>query len=152
MSAVRCIEEALARAGIDQRPVAMLDLDAFGANAEDLATRAGASREQGLPIRVASTSLRMRGLLERVLERPGFAGVLAYTLREAMWLSSCGIEDLVVAYPTADREAIASLARDDRAARSHITLMVDETAQLDLILDATRGLIGPGRPVRTACC
>ena len=69
-----------------------------------------------------------------------------------MWLSSCGIEDLVVAYPTADREAIASLARDDRAARSHITLMVDETAQLDLILDATRGLIGPGRPVWTACC
>ena len=68
-----------------------------------------------------------------------------------MWLSSCGIEDLVVAYPTADREAIASLARDDRA-RSYITLMVDETAQLDLILDATRGLIGPGRPVWTACC
>lgn len=151
MSAVRRIEGALARAGIDQRPVAVLDLEAFDANAEDLATRAGASREQGLPIRVASKSLRVRGLLERVLERPGFAGVLAYTLPEAMWLSSCGIEDLVVAYPTADREAIASLARDDRA-RSHITLMVDETAQLDLILDATRGLIGPGRPIRTACC
>ncbi|WP_311199657.1 hypothetical protein [Brachybacterium sp. p3-SID1565] len=151
MSAVRRIEEALARAGIDQRPVAVLDLEAFDANAEDLATRAGASREQGLPIRVASKSLRVRGLLERVLKRPGFAGVLAYTLREAMWLSSCGIKDLVVAYPTADREAIASLARDDRA-RSHITLMVDETAQLDLILDATRGLIGPGRPIRVACC
>ncbi len=77
MSAVRRIEEALARAGIDQRPVAVLDLNAFDANAEDLATRAGASREQGLPIRVASKSLRARGLLERVLERPGFAGVPA---------------------------------------------------------------------------
>lgn len=141
---VHRIERALARADVLQRPVSVLDLDAFDANIEDLARRA-----RGVPIRVASKSLRVRSLIERTLAHPAYAGVLAYTLPEALWLVEHGIEDVVVAYPTADREALHRLAADDRALAA-ITVMVDETAQLDLILDATRGLLGPGRRVRVA--
>ncbi|WP_338075537.1 alanine racemase [Brachybacterium muris] len=141
---VAVIERALERAGISQRPVAVLDLDAFDANAADLTSRA-----HGMPIRVASKSLRVRALIERALGQPGFAGVLAYTLPEALWLASHGIDDIVVAYPTADAQAIAALAADDHA-RSAITLMVDETAHLDLILTAARGAAGPARSIRVA--
>src|SRR6476661_9202214 len=63
-------------------PLAVLDLDALDANADDLARRSS-----GKPIRVASKSVRNRGVLRRVLARPGFAGILAYSLPEALWLS-----------------------------------------------------------------
>ena len=80
----------------------VVDLDAFDANADDLVRRAG-----GTPIRVASKSLRVPALLERVLAREGFHGVLAYTLAEALWLEGQGIsDDVVVAYPTVDRAAL----------------------------------------------
>jgi D-serine deaminase-like pyridoxal phosphate-dependent protein len=117
-------------AGLDA-PFALVDLDALWANAGDLVRRAG-----GTPIRLASKSLRCRALHERVLARDGFRGTLAFTLAEALWLAGHGFEDLVVAYPTADRGALRALAAAD--ARERITLMVDSLAQLDLI-DAALG-------------
>jgi D-serine deaminase-like pyridoxal phosphate-dependent protein len=109
-------------------PVMVVDLDAFDANAADLAHRAG-----GKPIRVASKSLRVPALIDRALATPGFEGVLAYTLREALWLEAEGIaDDVVIAYPTVDRTALTELVASPSAA-SHITLMVDDVAQLDLV-------------------
>ncbi|PRI10648.1 alanine racemase [Leucobacter massiliensis] len=107
-------------------PVVVLSLAALRRNADDLARRAG-----GIPVRLASKSLRVRGVIEAVLALPGFAGVLAYTLAEALWLADT-IEDVVVGYPTADRHAIARLAADERAA-ARVTLMVDGVEQLDLV-------------------
>lgn len=132
--------------GFEERPIAVLDLGAFDANAADLARRAA-----GTPLRVASKSLRVRGLLERVLARPGFSGILAYTLPEALWLVERGARDVVVAYPTAERGALRRLAALPEALDA-ITLMVDETAQLDLILDATADLAprAGGRAIRFA--
>lgn len=116
-----------ATAGLDP-PLAVVDLDAFDANAADLEARAG-----GTPLRVASKSVRVRALLERVLARPGWSGVLAYALREALWLHGAGVsDDVVVGYPTADRGAIAALAGDEAAAAA-ITIMVDDVAHLDLV-------------------
>lgn len=113
-------------------PLAVLDLDALDANADDLVRRAS-----GTPVRVASKSVRSRAVLRRVLGRPGFSGVLAYSLAEALWLS--GGEDpvstdVVVGYPSADRSALRRLAADDAAA-ARVTLMVDSPEQLDLIDD-----------------
>ena len=123
-------------------PVMVVDLDAFDENAADLARRAG-----GKPIRVASKSLRVPALIERALATPGFHGVLAYTLREALWLEEQGItDDLVVAYPTVDRPALAQLMASPSAA-SRITLMVDEVAQLDVV-DSVRS--SSEVPVRVA--
>ena len=80
-------------------PFAVVDLAAFDANARDLVRRAN-----GVPIRVVSKSLRCRHLVERALARPGYRGVMSYSLAEALWLHASGTsDDLLVAYPTADR-------------------------------------------------
>jgi D-serine deaminase-like pyridoxal phosphate-dependent protein len=109
-------------------PVAIVDLISFDANAAALVSRAA-----GKTLRVASKSVRCREALRRVLAGDGWRGVLAYTLEEALWLVDSEVTaDAVVGYPTADRAAIARLARDDAAAAT-VTLMVDGPAQLDLI-------------------
>ncbi|OEV13355.1 amino acid deaminase/aldolase [Streptomyces nanshensis] len=112
-------------------PLAVVDLAAFDANAEDLVRRA-----RGKPVRVASKSVRCRALLERVLARDGFAGVMSFTLAESLWLARSGIDDVLLAYPSADRSGFAELAADPKLAGS-VTVTVDDPAQLDLI-DAAR--------------
>ncbi|MFI9775373.1 amino acid deaminase/aldolase [Streptomyces sp. NPDC051956] len=114
-------------------PVAIVDLEAFDANAEDLVRRAG-----GKPIRVASKSVRCRALLERVLAKDGFAGIMSFTLAESLWLARSGFEDVLLAYPSADRAGFAELAHDPKLAAA-VTVMVDDAAQLRLIDDARDG-------------
>ncbi|MFK0220523.1 amino acid deaminase/aldolase [Streptomyces vinaceus] len=114
-------------------PLAIVDLSAFDANADDLVRRAG-----GKPIRVASKSVRCRALLERVLARPGFAGIMSYTLAESIWLARSGFEDVLLAYPSADRAGFAELAGDPKLAAA-VTVMVDDPAQLELIDGAREG-------------
>ncbi|GAA4750710.1 amino acid deaminase/aldolase [Nocardioides endophyticus] len=135
------LTDAVAKEGVPlPTPVFVVDLDAFDANADDLVRRA-----DGLPIRVASKSLRVPALIERALVHEGFHGVLAFTLREALWLHVEGIcDDIVVAYPTVDRGALAELVASPSAAAA-ITLMVDSTPHLDVI-DSVR--VSPTTPVR----
>jgi D-serine deaminase-like pyridoxal phosphate-dependent protein len=109
-------------------PFVVVLLPAWRHNASDLARRAA-----GTPIRVASKSVRSRELLRDVLARPGFAGVMAYTLPEALWLVESDVSgDVLVAYPTVDRTAVRSLTAS-AATAAGVTLMVDDNAQLDLI-------------------
>jgi|HubBroStandDraft_3_1064219.scaffolds.fasta_scaffold00533_6 D-serine deaminase-like pyridoxal phosphate-dependent protein len=117
-----------ATAGLDA-PFAAVDLDAFWANAADMERRAAPK-----PIRLASKSVRCRALQRRVLERPGFRGTLAFTLPEALWLAEQGFEDIVVAYPSTDRQALGELLLPGGGqSRARVTVMVDSVAQLDLI-------------------
>ncbi|GAB3355773.1 amino acid deaminase/aldolase [Amycolatopsis echigonensis] len=123
-------------------PLAIVDLDAFDANADDLLRRAA-----GKPIRVVSKSVRCRALLERALARDGFEGLMCYSLAEAVWHAELGTSaDIVVAYPTADHEALRRLAASERA-RAAITIMVDSTEHLDLV-DAA---LGHGHPDIRVC-
>nr|WP_190109156.1 amino acid deaminase/aldolase [Streptomyces cinnamoneus] len=112
-------------------PLAVVDLGAFDANAADLVRRA-----RGKPVRVASKSVRCRALLERVLARDGFAGVMGYTLEESLWLARSGVPDVLLAYPSADRAGFAELTSDPKLARA-VTVMVDDPAQL-AVVDAAR--------------
>ncbi len=137
----------LERATADlEPPFAVVDLDAFWANAADMERRAVPK-----PIRLASKSVRCRALQERALERPGFAGTLAYTLPEALWLAEHGARDVVVAYPTADRRAMRALAALSAAQpETSIAVMVDCRAQLEM-LDAAiehAALAADAAPVR----
>ena len=117
---------------------------AFRANAAAMTSRAA-----GKPIRLASKSLRCRYLIAHALGLAGFRGILAYTLPEALWLAATGTsDDIVVGYPTADRQALARLAADPALATS-ITLMVDSVDHLDLIEKVTAGLPDV-QPVRVA--
>lgn len=115
-------------------PLAAIDLGALHHNVHDLRRRAA-----GTPIRVASKSVRSRAILDAVTALDGYAGVLAFTLPEALWLAEGDDghplhDDVVVGYPTADRAAIARLASSPELA-ARVTLMVDDPAQLDLVDD-----------------
>jgi D-serine deaminase-like pyridoxal phosphate-dependent protein len=118
-------------------PLAALDLAAFRQNAADLVRRAG-----GKPVRVASKSVRCRWALDQALATPGFAGVMAYSVREAIWLAHSGVSDVLLGYPSADRTALAELGAD-HALHDAITLMIDDPAQLAII----RSVAGPA-PLR----
>jgi D-serine deaminase-like pyridoxal phosphate-dependent protein len=130
-------------------PFALVDLDALWANAADMRRRAAPK-----PIRLASKSLRCRALQERVLRSEGFQGTLAFTLPEALWLNECGLTDLVVAYPSADGEALRALVTpsQDGASRTPaewVTVMVDGVEGLDLIDRSVGGT--PGAPTVRVC-
>ncbi len=116
---------AAATGGVEP-PFGVISVEALAANAHDMLARA-----QGTPIRVASKSVRVRGVLDAVLALPGYRGILAYTLPEALWLAETH-DDVVVGYPTADNLAIARLAADEELA-SRVTLMVDSLKHLDLV-------------------
>ncbi|GAA3702933.1 amino acid deaminase/aldolase [Microlunatus aurantiacus] len=126
-------------------PYAAVDLDAFDANVTDMTARA-----HGLPIRLASKSLRCRTLMDRALtgaggaSGPGFRGVLAYSVVEALWLARHSHGDVVVGYPTIDLDALTELGQDPALAAA-VTVMVDSRAHLDLIDRAA-----PVHPIRVA--
>ncbi len=136
-------------------PLLIVDLDAFEANHDDLVRRAGR-----LPVRVATKSVRVRGLLTAALERsatsfgrstatpdggatmPGFRGLMAYSLAEALWLAGSvdaghGHTDIFVAYPSVDRAAIAELGRS--AYVDQVTLAIDSREHAELIRQASGG-------------
>jgi D-serine deaminase-like pyridoxal phosphate-dependent protein len=121
-------------------PLAVVDLDAFDANAADLAARA-----HGLPVRVASKSVRCRALMTRALGLPGFAGVMAYAVPEAVWLVREGFTDVFVAYPSVDREALSGLTEDEALARE-VTVAIDSLDHVELYA----GLAAGPHPLRVA--
>ncbi len=118
-------------------PLAVVDLDVLEANADDLVRRAG-----GTPVRLASKSVRVRALLDHVLARPGWAGIMAFSLAEALWLVEEGHDDVLLGYPVVDRTALAALAAS-RAARAAVTLMIDDVAQARRASEALAATGGP---------
>ncbi|MBW3594145.1 MAG: amino acid deaminase/aldolase [Actinobacteria bacterium] len=124
-------------------PFAIVDLDAFWSNSSDLRRRAA-----GKPLRLASKSVRCRSLQERVLASDGWEGTLSFTLPEALWLADHGFDNLVVAYPTADRGALRALARlMVERPDARVAIMVDSVDHLDVIDRAT----GPRRAPVQLC-
>lgn len=89
------VAERLQRATANLNPAfAVVDLDALDANAASMINRA-----RGLPIRLATKSIRCRAITNRVLAQSGFQGVMAYSHAEATWLVRSGITDVLLAYP-----------------------------------------------------
>ncbi|CAM3774396.1 alanine racemase [Nocardioides marinus] len=124
-----------------EAPLGIVDDDALVANADDLVRRAG-----GVPIRVATKSVRVRSVVEEVLRRPGFAGVMTYSLAESVWLADLGHDDVLLAYPSVSRASLHDLAAEEQRLAA-ITVMVDSTDHLDLV-DA---VLGAGRPTIRVC-
>lgn len=121
------------------QPTAVVDLEAFDANGQTLVEAA-----DGIPIRVASKSIRVRGLIERALATDGCRGVLCYSAAEAKFLAGHGIRDIVVAYPSVDTEAMAAIAVDPVAALE-VTFMVDLAEHVRLVAGAAHDI-----PLRVA--
>src|SRR6476469_3302092 len=108
-------------------PLAVVDLDAFDANAATLVQLAA-----GMPIRIATKSLRSRPLIERALGRAGFQGLMCYAVREALWWARDGHEDLLVAYPSVDVPALTEIAADPALSRAFM-VMIDSVEHVDFI-------------------
>lgn len=127
----------------DGAPVAALDLDALDANARFLTAAAG-----GLPIRVASKSLRCVEVIRYVLDNhPGFRGVMAFTPDEAVHLARAGFDDLLVAYPSVDAAGIRNVAAAMAETGATIRLVVDDPAHVALIAANASALAATGRAI-----
>ncbi len=127
-----------------EAPFAFVDLDAMAANAAEMLGRAG-----GKPIRVASKSLRCRTLQERILRSDsGFEGQMTFTLAETLWLAEQGFENLLLAYPTADVEALGELALRSAATPEEAPIVMVDCAEH---LDAIESVLGTGAPPVRVC-
>jgi D-serine deaminase-like pyridoxal phosphate-dependent protein len=127
-----------------EAPFAFVDLDAMWANADSMLERAAEK-----PIRVASKSLRCLPLLEAILRRDErFRGVLSYTLPETLWLAERGLEDLLLAYPTADSGALRELALRSAANPEQAPIVMVDCVEH---LDAIESVLGTGSPPVRVC-
>ncbi|MDD9350463.1 alanine racemase [Mumia sp.] len=124
-----------------ETPYAVVDGAALAHNTAELVRRAG-----GVPVRVASKSLRVRAILDRTLAHDGYAGVMSYSLDESIWLADEGHTDLLLAYPTVHRAGLHDLVAKEHRSTA-ITVMVDSLAHLDHI-DA---VVGTARPRIRVC-
>jgi D-serine deaminase-like pyridoxal phosphate-dependent protein len=127
-----------------EAPFAFVDLDAMWSNAEAMLQRAGSK-----PIRVASKSLRCRALLERILARDErFAGLMTFTLPETLWLAQEGFENLLLAYPTADKGALEELALRSVANPGGAPIVMVDCVEH---LDAIESVLGAGASAVRVC-
>jgi D-serine deaminase-like pyridoxal phosphate-dependent protein len=114
-------------------PFAFVDLDLLDQN-----IRLTRERAAGKRIRIASKSLRSVAIIKRILAaEASFQGIMAFTAREAVYLASQGLDDLLIGYPTWHEEDIAAVARAV-AGGAHITLMVDSLAHVEQIEGVAR--------------
>jgi D-serine deaminase-like pyridoxal phosphate-dependent protein len=63
---------------------------------------------------------------------------MSFTLGESLWLARTGVRDVLLAYPSTDRDGYAELTADPELAGG-ITVVLDDPAQLDLIDKARSG-------------
>lgn len=63
---------------------------------------------------------------------------MSFTLAESLWLARSGFDDILLAYPSADRAGYAELAADPKLAAA-VTVMVDDPSQLAFIDEARTG-------------
>lgn len=117
-------------------PCAVVDLDALERNAARLNAMAGNRNKR---LRLASKSVRCPRLLRAILDggKGTVRGLMTYTATETAFLASQGFDDLLLAYPTAQRsdaELLAKLTRDGRL----VSVVCDHDAQLDALDAAAR--------------
>lgn len=115
-------------------PCLILDLDLFSENITAVAKRLESNSSSKKTIRVASKSVRSVKLLEKILNSSDlYQGILSYSLREALFLSSKGFKDIVVAYPEINKNDITQLCQAIASLHVDITLMIDSAQQIKII-------------------
>lgn len=112
----------------ERLPTAFVDLEAFDRNLDAMAELARKGRKK---LRVASKSLRVPALIERVLARgEPFVGIMAYSAEECEFLAERGARDLLLAYPTRQKSDLLALQRA-QAKGATVRLVVDHSSHLD---------------------
>ncbi|WP_298773010.1 amino acid deaminase/aldolase [uncultured Shewanella sp.] len=111
-------------------PLAYVDLNKLDANIAALMRQTN-----GLPVRIASKSIRSVAMLRYLLAKTDkLQGVMCFHPQEAAFLAEQGLDDLLVAYPSMQKAAIVSLIPWLKKER-RVVLMVD-TLEHVMLLDA----------------
>lgn len=119
-------------------PLAFVDLTAFDHNLDVVLREAGAS---GLPLRIATKSVRVRALLERAQTRAPrqLRGLMCFCVEEAAHLAHHGFDDLLVAYPPFQGSDLALACR-----------LVGEGTTIHVMADAAEAVDRLGKAARDA--
>jgi D-serine deaminase-like pyridoxal phosphate-dependent protein len=120
-------------------PQAIVDLDAFDHNLGVMLERLNAN---GLPLRLATKSVRVPELVRRVQDRAKDAlrGLMCFSAEEADFLAGEGFDRLLVAYPTLQGKALDALARRAKEGRE-VSVAVD-SPEAALAASAAAGRVG----------
>ena len=86
------------------------------------------SHNRGKKIRVATKSIRSLDVLRLIRKNlhDSFGGLMAYDLREAIWLVESGFDDVLIGYPQFDESSLRMLNESSKL-RECITLMIDSS-------------------------
>lgn len=109
------------------KPFAFVDMDALNQNFENLKQRCN-----GLPIRIATKSIRSVGILEYLKNEKGINRFMCFTVTEAIFLSEKGFDNLLVAYPTLQESMIVEMCAELKKGKT-IYLTADSIHQLERI-------------------
>lgn len=117
-------------------PCALVDLDALEANARKLN---GVARAAKKTLRLATKSVRCPKLVRMLLDGGDgvVRGLMTYTATETAFLAEQGHDDLLLAYPTAQKSDAAILADLAKAGRN-VSVVADDDAQLAALDEAAR--------------
>lgn len=108
----------------ERLPAAVVDLDAFDRNVA-LFSQILRTQGQGQTLRLATKSVRVPALMKRILDTGApYQGLMCYTAEEAVYLTSQGFDDILIAYPTRQQRDY-HLLREAHEQGKTIRLMVD---------------------------
>ncbi|MCB9033606.1 MAG: amino acid deaminase/aldolase [Chitinophagales bacterium] len=109
-------------------PLAYVDMNMLNQNINDIATRANKTN-----IRIASKSLRCTHILKHILESNAiYNGIMCFTTQEAIWLSQQGFDNLLLGYPSVNKDEIQTICQLTKQGKK-IILMVDSIVHLELV-------------------
>lgn len=109
------------------KPFAFVDMNAFNQNFENLKKRCN-----GLPIRIATKSIRAAGILDYLRTEKDINRWMCFTVSEATFLSEKGFDNLLVAYPTLQETKIIEMCPELKKGKT-IYLTADNIHQLEKI-------------------
>jgi len=122
-------------------PASFIDIDILNDNLYDLVKRAKTKT-----IRVASKSIRSVEVLNHIFKFSScFKGIMAFTLKEALFLAEKGFDDILLGYPDMQPELLLKVLGKIKEGKN-ITLMVDLSAHIQQ-LDKLAHKLGVKVPV-----
>jgi len=128
----------------ERLPYVAVDLDAFDRNLKKMGEIA---RSHGKRLRLATKSVRVPALIERVLSYgPPFVGLMCFAVEEVEKLASLGHNDFLVAYPTLQSSDLAALRKLHEQDKK-VALVVDCAEHLEILAAAMKGVKNPFRVV-----
>ncbi len=106
-------------------PLALVDMDLLDQNIQLLQEQA-----QGLPIRIASKSVRCRYLLDYIKNKlEYYTGLMTYHGEEALWLAEESEDHILMGYPIVD-EALLIKIGTANSNEKNIVLMIDDAQHI----------------------